>query len=514
MLYCNGFLTFDQGVKESLDILFPETSGGSVVIVKDVMASHIFLSIMKGIMANEPLFQSVEELFAKLEVAYNHTFREFDVGHRLDNPNNKGALGQIVEEGILGYPANSNPDADISNLGIEIKVTGIISNKNGSLRAKERLTIDMLNYFSTASLSFEDSLMWKKAHRMLIVFYRYIEGMPVGEMPIIKAVLNEFDPVDVEIMKRDYEFIRRRIEEGKADQLSEGDTLFLGACTAGTGELVPQPYSEQKAKQRKFCLKQTFLTQLVRKYVSNSEYEHVLDIDEIKAATFEMSIQSQLQPYFGWKEAKIREHFSVKDDPNAKNRYERYLAAMLGVKGKVSETDEFQKAGIQVKTIRVQENGRIKESMSFPYFEFMDIFIQDWDDSDLKNMFLSTKYLFVVYQEKDGELYFDRIKFWHMKESELDEVVRPVFEKLKAIISSGNIVQSVFKNSAGKETRKTNFPGQTDNPILHVRPHARDASDTCDLPVPDRLTGATKYTKQCFWLNSSYVMSIISENKE
>lgn len=459
----------------------------------------------------EPLFQTEDDLFAKLEQAYGRPFKDFDINHRLDNPDNKGQLGHIVEEGILGYKINSNPEADIANLGIEIKVTGVIMTKNKALKAKERLAIDALNYRDTALHDFEDSPMWAKAHKMLFVFYKYLDGVPYGDMPIIKAAINEFDPVDIEIMKRDYEYIRSMIESGKADEISEGDTMFLGACTSGTGALVPQPYSERRAKQRKFCLKQSYFSQLIRKYILPSEYEHILSIDEIRQATFEMAMQANLSRYYGMSERQIREQFSIQDNPGAKNRYERYLAAMLDIKGSVSETDEFQKAGIQVKTIRVQSNGSIKESMSFPYFEFNDIFIQDWEDSDLRNMFASTKYMFVIFREREGELYFDGIKFWHMKETDLDEIVRPVFERLKEIITTGNIVSNVAKNSAGKLIRHTNFPGMSENPMVHVRPHARDANDTCDLPVPDRLTGAKTFTKQCFWLNSSYIEKIINE---
>lgn len=459
--------------------------------------------------SEKPLFQSNTELLAKLEAAFGHTFREFDVNHRLDNPDNKGSLGQIVEEGILGYKLNSDPGADIPNLGIEIKVSGITQTKNGALRAKERLTIDSLNFEDTIEHTFEESTMWAKADKMLFVFYRYLEGEPYGDMPIIKAAINEFDPIDIQIIKRDYEYIRGMIAEGRADEISEGDTLFLGACTSGTGALVSQPFSLKKAKQRKFCLKQPYFTQLVRKYVSGQEFEHALDIEQLKKQTFEIAMRTNLQPYMGMSETEIRERFSISDNPQAKNRYERYLAAMLGIEGNISETDEFLKAGIQVKTIRVQENGHIKESMSFPYFEFTDLFIQDWEDSDLRNMFATTKYMFVVFREKAGQLFFDDVIFWHMAEADLDQYVRPVFERVKTVVSTGNIVSYVAKNSAGKLVRHTNFPGMSENPIVHVRPHARDANDTCDLPVPDRLTGLTKFTKQCFWLNSSFIASIV-----
>ena len=463
---------------------------------------------------SKQIFSSDDELLHTIARTYGHPFKEYDVNHRLENPDNKGQLGHIVEEGILGYDINSDPDEDIANLGVEVKVSGVVMNQNGTLKAKERLTIDNLNYNKIVSCEFEESPMWHKADKMLLVFYRYLEGQEYGDMPIIKAAINEFDPIDIEIMKRDYEYIRGMIQNGKADDISEGDTMFLAACTAGTGALVAQPCSEHKAKQRKFCLKQSYFSQLVRKYVSNSEYEHILSLDEIRNASFEISLKTILSSFYGKSETELRHLLAIEDNPTAKNRYERYLAGMLGIKGIISETDEFQKAGIQVKTIRVQENGRIKESMSFPYFEFTDIYRQNWEDSDLRNMFANTKYMFVVFRERNGELYFDRVKFWHMKETELDQKVRPVFEKLKKIIASGNIVSDVTKNAAGKLIRHTNFPGMSDNPIVHVRPHARDANDTCDLPVRDRLTGATSFTKQCFWLNSSYVESIIRDEQD
>ena len=460
----------------------------------------------------EPIFLSNDDVLAKLEPTFGHTFAEYDINHRLDNPENKGALGQIVEEGILGYCLNSSPEADIPNLGLEIKVTGLIQTNNGALRAKERLTIDALNYSDAAKHAFDESAMWAKADKMLLVFYRYLDGVPYGDMPIIKAVINEFDPVDVEIIRRDYEYIREMIASGRADDISEGDTMFLGACTSGTGTMVSQPYSSAKAKQRKFCLKQSYFSQLVRKYVTGEEFEHVLDLEDVKRATFEVAMKTSLQKFFGLSEKEIRERFSMTNMPMAKNRYERYIASMLEVSGNISETDEFQKAGIQIKTVRVQENGSIKESMSFPYFRYSDIYSQTWEESDLRNMFASTKYMFVIFKEKAGELYFEGIRFWHMKELDLDKYVRPVFEQMKNIIASGNIVSHITTNSSGKTIRHTNFPGMSDNPIVHVRPHARDANDTCDLPVPDRLTGVTKFTKHCFWLNSAYVASIITDN--
>ena len=62
-----------------------------------------------------------------------------------------------------------------------------------------------------------------------------------------------------------------------------------------------------------------------------------------------------------------------------------------------------------------------------------------------------------------------------------------------------------------KEYFKTYFPKKTGNRISHVRPHARNADDTHELPIADKLTGLTEFTKHCFWLNASYVKDEIYE---
>lgn len=55
----------------------------------------------------------------------------------------------------------------------------------------------------------------------------------------------------------------------------------------------------------------------------------------------------------------------------------------LNKKIRLDETNEFRKAGITHKTIRIDKNGGIKESMSFPAFNMCDFVQQTWEESDL-----------------------------------------------------------------------------------------------------------------------------------
>ena len=74
----------------------------------------------------------------------------------------KGQIGQIVEEELFGYKNNSKKEADFSNLGVELKVTGLIERKNKSLAMKERLVLNIINYYEEANVEFLNSSFWKK----------------------------------------------------------------------------------------------------------------------------------------------------------------------------------------------------------------------------------------------------------------------------------------------------------------------------------------------------------------
>ena len=80
------------------------------------------------------------------------------------------------------------------------------------------------------------------------------------------------------------------------------------------------------------------------------------------------------------------------------------------------------------------------------------------------------------------------------------------------LLQNGNIVKG-FRQQKNKIVRLTNFPGMAFNGFIHVRPHGQDSNDTYPLPVADKLTGATSYTKQCFWFNNSYIEEVIKKIK-
>lgn len=435
------------------------------------------------------------------------TFKELgDFKYNLEDTNYKGGMGILMEENVFEYNSNTDSNPDFMKAGIELKVTPIKKNKNGTYSAKERLVLNIINYMEEYKTTFETSSFWHKNKNLYLMFYLWKDGVPRSEYRIIKEMLFTFSDTDLIIIKQDWEYIINKIKEGKAHELSEADTYYLGACPKGRNKdsLRKQPFSEILAMQRAYCLKNSYMTTIVRKNVMDVKTESLIEKLEMEGITIETLLIKKVKPYIGLSVESLIKKFNL--NTNAKNLNQILFSKMIGIEGKINETEEFLKANIVVKTVRIQQNDTIKESMSFPAFKFKEIVLEEWYTSKLRNIFLENKYLFVIFRELGNQYYFVGIKFWNMPLSILDNEVKEVWEKTVDVIKTGNIVQ---KDGA---IRKTNFPGMKDNWVAHVRPHAQNINDTYDLPVRDKLTGVNKYTKHCFWLNNSFIAEIVNED--
>ena len=96
---------------------------------------------------------------------------DYEVKH--ENRNRKGGLGEIIEERFFHYQCNNDAQPDFDKAGVELKVTPYKINKNGTLAAKERLIITMIDYFAVVDELFEESHVWSKARLILLIYYLY-----------------------------------------------------------------------------------------------------------------------------------------------------------------------------------------------------------------------------------------------------------------------------------------------------------------------------------------------------
>lgn len=419
----------------------------------------------------------------------------YDLLH--ENKKRKGGLGEIIEERFFHYQCNNDSRPDFEKAGVELKVTPYKINKNGTIAAKERLIITMIDYFSVIDETFEESHLWQKSRLILIIYYLYQREIQNRlDYKINYAKLFSPPERDMKIIKHDFEIIVEKIKNGKAHELSESDTLYLGAApkAATSQDRRKQPFSDELAKPRAFAFKNSYMTYVLNHYIIPDKDTYEPIIKEETEWSFEDYVVSKIEAYTGYTKEDLCEQFLSKDyTKSPKNLGAILIYRILGIKG--NHAEEFEKANIVIKTIRIRNNNTIKESMSFPAFKFQELVKEEWETSTFGTYLSETRFLFVVYKyDEQNELRLMGCQFWNMPYNDLNIEVQKVWKLTQQVLLDGLVIE----RRDGKNYN--NFPHASENPVCHVRPHGRDANDTDELP------DGRNYPKQCFWLNNHYIL--------
>lgn len=441
------------------------------------------------------------------------------------NRKRKGGLGNLLEEAYFGYKANSESEADFSKAGVELKVTPYEVRKGGKLSAGERLVLSMISYTKPIEDDLYSSHMWNKCKLMLLIYYLRDKTLKSNmEYPIRYVSLFTPSKEDLLIIEQDYKIISDKIRNGKAHELSEGDTMYLGACTKGaTAEksTVFQSFyaPDVKARKRAFCFKTSYMTYILNNYIvakDNREERIIKDKEQLLANSFEDVVINRINSYKGKTDKELCELFN-REYNNNKAQWIDLAYRMLGIKSNAAE--EFKKANVVVKAIRMEEDNKIQENMSFPAFKFMDIVTQDWEDSQLCEYFSVTKFLFVVFKKNERGTYELRgAQFWNMSVAEIEGDLKDVWIQLRNILLEG--VKLIPKKTKSGYIVNNNLPKTVDNPIVHIRPHSQKGFYIIDgieygngtIKDANLLPDGNYMTTQSFWVHREYIVSKIDNN--
>ncbi|MFS0689530.1 Sau3AI family type II restriction endonuclease [Sporosarcina sp. 179-K 8C2 HS] len=457
------------------------------------------------------IYQNEEQLMYKAKQAEGRTFGEIDQSGRINNEKAKGQLGQIIEESFFGYQVNSISEADFADLGIELKVTPVKKNKNGTLSAKERLVLNIINYMDEVNTTFDTSSFWNKNKELLLMFYEWLPEIKRADYRIIKSYLHKFTKEDLEIIKQDWQLINNKIKAGLAHELSEADTNYLAASTKGANKssLRQQPFNSISAMQRAYSLKQSYMTALIRKVISQQDLVRIASPEELKKKTLLEILNEKFRPFIGKSLDEIAAMAEIEVNHKSKSFLQLFISSLLGIKGtKLEQIEEFAKANIQLKTVRLEPHGIPKEHMSFRNINFVEWANEEWEESWLKDYFSETKLLFVVFKYKETErenpnrkLYFQGITLWNMPMSEIEGRLKDFWFHVQELIREGIELLPVQQKT--RTIVNNNLPKPKSNGLCHIRPKGRDGSDK--IPLPDGRT----ITKQAFWLDNDYIGKIV-----
>lgn len=433
-----------------------------------------------------PLYDrtSKESILAYAERLVGRSLREvLDVlPPAIDFKSNKGGYGTALERHYFGYEPNSRPEPDFAEAGVELKATPLKTVRKNELVAKERLVLGMIDYMTVISEEWDSSSFLRKNSHLLLVFYLHEVGGDPRDY-VVKAVrLWDFPPEDLEIIRQDWETIAGKVRAGLAHELSEGDTYYLSACTKASDSTKtrPQPNSTVPAKPRAYSLKASYMNSIIG---DGETLRPAVSTELIKKVPFEQAIADKFTPYIGWSAEEIARHLGGTAKPRAKNYHAVITNRVLGLTER-DQVAEFEKADIQVKTVRLLPSGRPKEDLPFPAFKYVDLVEQEWETSDLRTQ-LGKRYFFVLYRlDADGVPRLEGTRFWTMPVSDIEDHARRCFDETVLRVT---------------EDKAEYLPKKSENQAVHVRPHARNRSDT--YPTPS----GKQVVKKSFWLNGSYI---------
>jgi len=423
------------------------------------------------------------------------------------NQKNRGDLGSLVERHFFQHQPPNNHEPDFAEAGVELKTTGVRF-VGGTYTAKERLVLTMINYETIVAEEWASSAFLHKSRLLLILFYEYeretpvihrrfvieplLYMLPIEELdnegqfannPIGQAIV--VPPEDVAQIRRDWQVIQGMVQAGRAHELSEGDTCYLGACRKGAGgpgeALRIQPYNDVRAKARAFCFKQGYVNSLIANTLRRAESLGVSGERDLNQVTKE-----RFAPHLGKSLEQLCEELEiVRAKPAQKNLRKTVANRVLSSSGQ--EPSELAKAEIELKTVLVDMNGRVAQAMSFPNFKYLEIVTQEWEESSFFEK-LEHKFLFVIFQvDRTGIERLQKVFYWNMPFTDREEA-RRVWEDTKRRVSSD----------------ARNLPAASESYVAHVRPKAKNAGDTELTPQGDRLV------KKCFWLNREYIEAVIA----
>jgi DNA mismatch repair protein MutH len=541
------------------------------------------------------IYNTKEKVHKRALESVGKTLGEIDSKSTM-NVKNKSYPGNVIEQIWFDHPADNNSEPDFPEAGVELKVTPIDkqTKKMGRVSrfiAGERLVLNKINYQNEYGKLFEQSSFWHKNKLIeLIQYYRrdflhkkkissgemiedktkyriaYANLLSMSELKdfrLSKDTLIEIPEKDLEIIKQDWKKISEYINSGKADQLSEGLTNYLGACTKSTtgGDFTKQKYTNVPAKPRAYSFKSKFINELINNHIIGKDHTEALksivkDVSELEKKTLEEIIISHFTPYYGMKQSELIQKLRIKGGKShsQKNINNMIIRGILNLPTTTDEvtSEEIVKAEISLKTVTLR-NGKPKEHFKFLGIpSFINLVNECWEDSNVYDFLERKKFLLLVFNDfnkrkknsnsfetNPEKIIFVGAKFWNMPSHDIDRQVKKVWETEVEKLKNG--VELYFTKNKNNEIKiKNNLIKPSLEGILHLRPDAKVSqyrpkyyketnngtakklmNNSMELPHPakwkyrpdsEKENFTDDYmTKQAWWLSKEYIFEQIKD---
>lgn len=469
-----------------------------------------------------------DELIKILDNCLNKTLGEVDSNRVFDKtiekPKITGIAGDVIEQSVLGYPADNRqePDLDIDGIKTELKTTGIkYKNNNKEFVAKEPMSITAVSPNTIVDEDFLESNFWHKLEHILFVYYLYdspltVKASQYSNFPIKGYQFYEFNSEDREILKNDWETVRdfiRYLQNEYEDYEDEYPRI--------SHELRPKlMYLDTAPKwpnRPRFRLKRSVVTSIVQDHFG--EILEQLPKTYSSHSEIEKTIHELTEKYKGKTIQDLIELLDINVKTINKSIGEQIIVKMFGgTSKKMQNIKLFNKLGIIGKTLTLTERGLRKEDMKLFTIDFTEFNEEiEFEDSQTYDYFANNRFLCIIFQRPHGNakwnenifLGFKRISF---DENFIENDVRRTWERIKDLVVNDKLKNIVVldkhghprKNRSGNIMSAPNFPKSLDGNVF-----VRGTSSTSDVK-PLVLNGIRMYRQQ-IWVKGLYIVEKLED---
>lgn len=476
-----------------------------------------------------------KDLFQRLNAYLGKTLGEADSNNVFDRtikyPKITGIAGDVVEQSILGYPADSDqrPDLIVDGVPTELKVTGLRRSKSDPdiFEAKEPMSITAVSPNKIVYEDFHTSHFWQKLEHMLIVYYLYdsettVKAADYANFPIEGFDFHEFDDADVEILQNDWTTVRDFIImlQQNYDNCEE---QYPRISSELRPELLYIDTAPKWPHAPRFRLKRSVVTTLWEE-CCGKQREH-LNLEVTTYAEFDGLCHRIAEYYRHMTGEKILDSVGYPAKRINKSIMEPVVISMFGGNSrKMAEIEIFSKMGLISKTIVLTCNGTRTEDTKFIPVDFDEIMDESvsFESSACYDHFYNGTFLFSIFREPykpaPGKniplsecefLGFKRINF---DADFVENDVRKTWNRVRHLIRYNELIDVVERrkdgtpiiNPCGTVKSAPNFPKASEGQVF-LR---GTSSDSTYKPI---CINGVNMTFQNFWVRGAYLVNLLDK---
>lgn len=410
-----------------------------------------------------------------------------------------GIAGDVVEQSILGYPADSaqRPDILLDGVPTEVKMTGLKRKKSAratktvnmaSLEAKEPLSITTVSPDKIAKEDdFDDSNFWHKLAQLLFVYYFYdadhtVPALDYADFKLIGHFLYHFDAAHKAILQQDWQRVRDFVREVQSEKpLDEKKYAQLSSDINRVLMLVDT--APKWPNSPRFRLKNNVVSSIYYEFCEGKSLEE-LDQPFKSYGELDLLLDQYTGKYAGKTIAQLKKELDIVQvgTGDDKGVTAKLLLRMFGAtSGRLSDVKLFRELGVVAKSFSLKANGMGAED-----FKLSALTVASWaqepDDyyqSELYEYLSQHQFLVAFFQKakagSNDDKVFKGFKRLQLPNDFIEEAGKKLWSDTRTKILTGTLRDVTEHNSdgslrivkrTGKPSTAPNFLKKADNPLF------------------------------------------------